>query len=170
MGCVRRERPPSRGGSASSNAPNTAVVGGEEGSRPRLEASSGGESVPLLILESAPRHASVHLVAVTESRRARRLHGARRGAAGESGGFHGVPGLVVSDQERRREYVPCSGRVASMANVNVRTLRGMHAGLGEMYVGDERFAAHFEKRGSGLAAYPAEAIQANVARRRTVRP
>ncbi len=42
---------------------------------------------------------------------------------------------------------------------------GMHAGLGEMYVADERFAAHFEKRGSGLAAYSAEAIQANAARR-----
>ena len=41
----------------------------------------------------------------------------------------------------------------------------MHAGLGEMYVADERFAAHFEKQRAGLAAYLAEAIRANAARR-----
>lgn len=42
---------------------------------------------------------------------------------------------------------------------------GMHVGLAEMYVADERFAAHFEAHGAGLTAYLAEAIRANAARR-----
>jgi MerR family transcriptional regulator, thiopeptide resistance regulator len=36
----------------------------------------------------------------------------------------------------------------------------MHRGLAEMYVGDPRFAAHYEKQASGLAAYVAGAIRA----------
>lgn len=39
----------------------------------------------------------------------------------------------------------------------------MHAGLAEMYVADERFAAHFERHGDGLAAFFAAAIRANAA-------
>lgn len=37
----------------------------------------------------------------------------------------------------------------------------MHVGLGQMYVADERFAAHYEKYAEGLAAYIAAAIEAN---------
>jgi MerR family transcriptional regulator, thiopeptide resistance regulator len=40
----------------------------------------------------------------------------------------------------------------------------MHAGLGRMYVEDERFAAHYERRAPGLAQYVSEAVQANAAR------
>lgn len=41
---------------------------------------------------------------------------------------------------------------------------GMHVGLAEMYLSDERFAAHFEAHGAGLTAYLAQAIRANAAR------
>ena len=41
----------------------------------------------------------------------------------------------------------------------------MHAGLGRMYVEDERFAAHYEQRAAGLAQYVSTAVQANAARR-----
>lgn len=37
----------------------------------------------------------------------------------------------------------------------------MHAGLGEMYVADGRFAAHYDQRREGLAAYLRDAILAN---------
>ena len=40
----------------------------------------------------------------------------------------------------------------------------MHAGLGRMYVEDERFAAHYEQRAPGLAQYVSTAVQANAAR------
>ena len=40
----------------------------------------------------------------------------------------------------------------------------MHAGLAEMYVHDERFAAYFDKHGEGLAAYVADAIRVNAQR------
>jgi DNA-binding transcriptional MerR regulator len=40
----------------------------------------------------------------------------------------------------------------------------MHAGLGRMYVEDERFTAHYESRAAGLARYVSEAVQANAAR------
>jgi DNA-binding transcriptional MerR regulator len=42
--------------------------------------------------------------------------------------------------------------------------RTMHAGLAELYVGDERFAAHFDRHGEGVARYVAAAIKANLAR------
>jgi DNA-binding transcriptional MerR regulator len=41
---------------------------------------------------------------------------------------------------------------------------GMHAGLGRMYVEDERFAAHYDQRAPGLAQYVSTAVQANAAR------
>ena len=41
---------------------------------------------------------------------------------------------------------------------------GMHAGLGRMYVEDERFTAHYENRAPGLAQYVSTAVQANAAR------
>jgi DNA-binding transcriptional MerR regulator len=40
----------------------------------------------------------------------------------------------------------------------------MHAGLGQMYVQDERFAAHYEELAPGLAQYVSDAVQANAAR------
>ncbi len=40
----------------------------------------------------------------------------------------------------------------------------MHAGIGRMYVEDERFAAHYERIASGLAQYVSTAVQANAAR------
>ena len=40
----------------------------------------------------------------------------------------------------------------------------MHAGLGRMYVEDERFTAHYEKRAAGLAQYVSDAVQANAVR------
>jgi DNA-binding transcriptional MerR regulator len=40
----------------------------------------------------------------------------------------------------------------------------MHAGLGRMYVEDERFTAHYEGQAPGLAQYVSTAIQANAAR------
>jgi DNA-binding transcriptional MerR regulator len=40
----------------------------------------------------------------------------------------------------------------------------MHAGLGRMYVEDERFTAHYERLAPGLAAFVSAAVQANAAR------
>ncbi|SDC36320.1 DNA-binding transcriptional regulator, MerR family [Geodermatophilus telluris] len=40
----------------------------------------------------------------------------------------------------------------------------MHAGLGRMYVEDERFTAHYERRTPGLAGWVSTAVQANAAR------
>jgi DNA-binding transcriptional MerR regulator len=40
----------------------------------------------------------------------------------------------------------------------------MHAGLGDMYVADERFAAHYDERAAGLAGYVRDAILANALR------
>jgi len=40
----------------------------------------------------------------------------------------------------------------------------MHAGLGRMYVEDERFTAHYEDIAPGLAQYVSTAVQANAAR------
>ena len=40
----------------------------------------------------------------------------------------------------------------------------MHAGLGRMYVEDERFTAHYEDVAPGLAQYVSTAVQANAAR------
>jgi DNA-binding transcriptional MerR regulator len=41
---------------------------------------------------------------------------------------------------------------------------GMHAALGRMYVEDERFAAHYDRRAPGLAQYVSTAVQANAVR------
>ena len=43
---------------------------------------------------------------------------------------------------------------------------GMHAGLGRMYVEDERFTAHYEEVEPGLAQYVSTAVRANAARQR----
>jgi DNA-binding transcriptional MerR regulator len=40
----------------------------------------------------------------------------------------------------------------------------MHAGLGRMYVEDERFTAHYEEIAPGLAQYVSTAVQANATR------
>ncbi len=40
----------------------------------------------------------------------------------------------------------------------------MHAGLGRMYVEDERFTAHYERIAPGLARFVSAAVQANAAR------
>ena len=41
---------------------------------------------------------------------------------------------------------------------------GMHAGLGRMYVEDERFTAYYERIAPGLAQYVSTAVQANAVR------
>jgi DNA-binding transcriptional MerR regulator len=43
----------------------------------------------------------------------------------------------------------------------------MHAALGQMYVADPRFAAHYEEVAPGLAQYVSTAVQANAARQET---
>lgn len=40
----------------------------------------------------------------------------------------------------------------------------MHEALADMYIADERFTAHYERRAEGLAAFVAAAIHANAAR------
>lgn len=44
---------------------------------------------------------------------------------------------------------------------------GVHRALADLYTGDERFAAHFDRRQSGLARYVADAVRANADRRTT---
>ena len=41
----------------------------------------------------------------------------------------------------------------------------MHASLGELYVADERFAAHYDRRAPGLAQFVSAAVRANAAGR-----
>lgn len=43
---------------------------------------------------------------------------------------------------------------------------GMHTALAALYTADERFAAHYDQRAPGLAAFVAEAIRANARRAR----
>ena len=42
--------------------------------------------------------------------------------------------------------------------------REMHSSLADMYVADERFAAHYERRAPGLAQYVHDAVKANARR------
>ena len=53
-------------------------------------------------------------------------------------------------QQITRDFYDCSPEV--------------HAGLGRMYVEDERFTAHYEQIAPGLAQYVSTAVQANAAR------
>lgn len=62
----------------------------------------------------------------------------------------GERGRAVAERHRlhiSRWFYPCS--------------LGLHRGLGEMYVSDERFARGYERHAVGLAAYIREAIVAN---------
>lgn len=71
----------------------------------------------------------------------------RAGAAADSEG----PTTVAEEHRLHidRWFYPCSP--------------SMHAGLAEMYVADDRFAASFEKHANGLAPFFAAAIRANSA-------
>jgi len=46
----------------------------------------------------------------------------------------------------------------------------MHVGLGQMYLSDPRFTAHYEDQAEGLAAFVAAAIEANARRAGVTRP
>lgn len=72
-------------------------------------------------------------------------------SAGEAA--DGLKAMDVAERARLhidRWFYPCS--------------RPMHAALAEMYTGDARFAAHYEERAAGLAAFAADAIRANARR------
>jgi DNA-binding transcriptional MerR regulator len=65
----------------------------------------------------------------------------------------GTAAMDVAERHRMhidRWFYPCSAQ--------------MHVGLGDMYVGDTRFAANYEKARAGLAAYVCDAIRANADR------
>ena len=82
------------------------------------------------------------------------------------------------DVERRfaealRDGVPAdSGRAMDLAEEHRQQISRnfydcppeMHAGLGRMYVEDERFTAYYERIAPGLAQYVSTAVQANAAR------
>ena len=70
----------------------------------------------------------------------------------------GRAAMDLAEEHRRhidRWFYPCS--------------HGMHRNLAEMYTGDARFEAYFEKRGKGLAVFVHDAIRANEARWRSCR-
>ena len=72
----------------------------------------------------------------------------RSGVAADS-----APAMDVAEQHRQhitRWFYDCPPQ--------------MHAGLGRMYVEDERFAATYEAIAPGLAQYVSAAVQANAAR------
>ena len=72
----------------------------------------------------------------------------RSGAAADS-----APAMDVAEEHRQhisRWFYDCPPQ--------------MHAGLGRMYVEDERFTAHYEQVAAGLAEYVSSAVQANAAR------
>ena len=63
------------------------------------------------------------------------------------------PAMDLAEEHRQsitRNYYDCSPEI--------------HAGLGRMYVQDERFTAHYEEIAAGLAQYVSTAVQANAAR------
>ncbi|GMV04439.1 MAG: hypothetical protein AMXMBFR53_07190 [Gemmatimonadota bacterium] len=69
------------------------------------------------------------------------------------GAADGEDATALAEEARRhidRWFYPCSHR--------------MHVGLAEMYTDDPRFAAHYDGRAPGLAAFVAAAIRANAAR------
>ncbi|HSG50333.1 MAG TPA: TipAS antibiotic-recognition domain-containing protein [Longimicrobiales bacterium] len=72
----------------------------------------------------------------------------------KGGGAPDGPEAMAQAEQARlhidRWFYPCSHR--------------MHAGLADMYTADARFAAHYEERAEGLAAFVAAAIKANTAR------
>ena len=72
-------------------------------------------------------------------------------AAGEAPGSE--PAMEVAERHREhisRWFYDCSPAA--------------HRNLGQMYAGDERFAANYESVAPGLAAYMCDAIAANSAR------
>lgn len=76
---------------------------------------------------------------------------AERSAAGDDPASTAVMAIAEAHREHiDRWFYPCSP--------------AMHVGLAQMYVADERFAAHYDKHGEGLCAYVAAAIKANAAR------
>ena len=70
---------------------------------------------------------------------------------------------VPADSEPRRWTSPRSTGSTSRRNF-YDCPPEMHAGLGRMYVEDERFTAHYEEIAPGLAQYVSTAVQANAAR------
>ena len=79
---------------------------------------------------------------------ARMAAGLRAGVAPDS-----VPAMDLAEEHRQqisRNFYDCPPE--------------MHAGLGRMYVEDERFTAHYDQRAPGLAQYVSTAVQANAAR------
>jgi len=63
------------------------------------------------------------------------------------------PAMDIAEEHRQqisRNFYDCSPE--------------MHAGLGRMYVEDERFTAYYERIAPGLAQYVSNAVQANAAR------
>jgi len=65
----------------------------------------------------------------------------------------GVKAMDLAEEARLhidRWFYPCS--------------HAMHAALADMYMADARFAAHYEERAPGLAAFVAGAIRANARR------
>ena len=76
---------------------------------------------------------------------------ARLLAAGEAP--DGDAAVALAEEARKhidRWFYPCS--------------HTMHMGLADMYTADPRFAAHYDDRAPGLAAFVAEAIRANARR------
>ena len=69
---------------------------------------------------------------------------------------------VPADSERAMDLAEAHRR--SISRWFYECSPEMHAGLGRMYVEDERFAAHYEQRAPGLARYVRDAVQANAAR------
>lgn len=66
---------------------------------------------------------------------------------------HGSKAMDLAEEARlhiHRWFYPCSP--------------AMHVGLADMYTADPRFAAHYDDRAPGLAAFMAGAIRANAAR------
>ena len=79
----------------------------------------------------------------------------RRFAAAMAGG---VPADSTAAQDLAEEHRQQIGRY------HYDCSPAMHAGLGRMYVEDERFTAYYERIAPGLAQYVSTAVQANAAR------
>jgi len=71
-------------------------------------------------------------------------------AGADPGGAEAMDGAEAMRQHIGRWFYPCD--------------YPMHAGLADMYEADPRFAAHYDNRAPGLAAFVAAAIRANARR------
>jgi MerR family transcriptional regulator, thiopeptide resistance regulator len=108
----------------------------------------GGSDAYVESMRRARRHSATDWANIKTEAEAQEEHMAWLLEAGASPeGAEARAGAEAMRQHITRWFYPCS--------------TVMHVGLADMYVSDPRFAAHYDRRVTGLAAFVARAIRAN---------